>query len=236
MSRRRRDDDEAQLESALKKQAQEQFSTLERTLRKTKRDVSKSERIQRQVKEQVTQLRQTKAELEQIRDNLQSELAVRQTEMDALQAEMAALQMAQAQAGEQMEQVDEFQTIIEDELQKHVGQLKILNTEIENVSNEYIQLIEPETEQRNVYLEYLGELLDEAGIEDDREIKTVQDSLTTLAETKQKVEQLEVLLDTLDVNSAEFEEQLRALFSDLTEAAPAATKKTKTTAPTKKKK
>jgi len=215
------DEEEKVREPELKKQVVEQFSNVAKTLRGTQRQVDKSKRVQEQVQRQVRLLRQMKNDLEQVNADLKTELQntqyqlqLRNEAMEELEAEMASLRVAHAETGVQLMQVEEYRRVVNEQLQEQVNNLRMLNTEMSNVSDEYIQLIESDDDQKSVYIEYFADLLTEAG-KSQAEIVTRTSVLKdqSVDEVKTIVEQVETLLDNVDPQSDEFEEALQKLLA-----------------------
>ena len=186
--RRREEDEEGAVQGPLKKQKEQ----LERTLRKTKREVKKSERIQRGVRQQIAQLRGARDELDQIRQNLQTQLSERNQEIGELKSQINELASEQRSTAEILQQAVQYQETITQALE----QLTLLNTDIDKVSDDYLVLIESDDDRKNVYLEYFATLLQEAGTEGNAVKEAVETLKTQNYDTvKDIVERLEVALD-----------------------------------------
>lgn len=183
-------------ESPLKRQVTEQFSDVSEAFKNTRRQVDKSKRVQKGVKKQVRVLRQMKTDLEGMNAELREELEKQKADMEVLQAEMEALKVAQSDTGEQIVQVENYRQVVDEQLQQQVNNLRLLNTEIKDVSDEYIQLIESDDDRKNVYLEYFADLLTEAKVSNN-EIQARTNVLKEkpYEEVKNVVEKLETQLD-----------------------------------------
>jgi chromosome segregation ATPase len=198
-------------ESPLKKQVTEQFSNASEAFQDTRRRVDQSKRVQKRVETQVRVLRRMKKKLETANVELREDLEKQQADMEKLQGEMEALKVAQAGTGEQLAQVENYRQVVDEQLQQQVDELRLLNTEIENVSDGYIQLIESDDDRKNVYLEYFADLLTEAKVSNN-EIQALANVLKEeeFEQVKEIVEQLETQLYE---NPGEFKATLKELVS-----------------------
>lgn len=200
-----------ELERQLKRPAV--FEELEETVNSTRRGVTKSRRVQDTVRKQVANLRKTRDQLQLIQEDLTSNLVEREKEIEQLQAEMARLQVEQQQGLEKINQVQAYEARVTQELKQQVDQLKQLNQDMDQVSGEYLNLFDTDTERKTVYLDYLESLLrfdvqlPETQIDAAKEVMQ-NEGLDKIRFTVAGVERL---LDTYDIKSDEFNQGLNEL-------------------------
>lgn len=230
-------EEELELEEPALKRPAVLFEDLDKTVQKTRKGVDKSQRVQKSVKKQVAALRAMRDELKTINDDLVEQLTDTQNNLEKrnqlitqLQAEMKKLQLEQESTQSQIEEVKQYEASVTSELRQQIALLETLNFEMNQVSDEYLELFEDDESRKNVYLDYYASLLKEADF-NEQEIEAVKElfdtNSTTVADIKERVDNLENLLDTQD--PSEFVDKLRnELLPPKEQVQPSKLKKKKT--------
>jgi septation ring formation regulator EzrA len=176
----------------------------------------------------VANLTNVKEQLEKMQVDLRTELQetvgnleAREEEIQNLKNEMNKLRAEHEKKVGNLGKVAEYKQIINEELQKQIEQLVKLNTDIDVVSDGYLELIENEEDQKTVYIEYISGLLEEAS----RSAKEIDEARNYLQEKtyddlRAVATNIENLLDSTDnYKTKEFAKKLQK-FVPLQESAP----------------
>uniref|UniRef100_A0A6C0BPI1 Uncharacterized protein n=1 Tax=viral metagenome TaxID=1070528 RepID=A0A6C0BPI1_9ZZZZ len=191
--RRSRAENESSGPGLEKKVRLTELQELARTLKDTGRNVRKSRTVQGKVRRQVAGLRNEIGRLGQVEEKLKSEKRELQDTIDELRKNQKNLDRFE-------QQLNNYKLELKQSIERQIEKLNTMNRDMKEVSDSYLELIEPDAEKKAVYVEYFSQLLEEADL---GAVVNVQDEAQRLvelpyAQVKGFVERLELLLENDD--------------------------------------